>query len=98
MTNNWTAQESERSLIIQNCLGWEGLRFNTLNNVEQEKYWLYTRLLELPSDKFKPQFNELILFLQNVKLTSDKIKILKGGWAISEYMQMNAVIQKKIEN
>ena len=52
MTNNYHTQESERVLIILNCLDWEGIRFViTLNDIVQEKCRTGMGLFEVLSNK-----------------------------------------------
>ena len=68
MTNSYNTQKSEHVLIVLNWLGWEGLSFvQTLNDEEQVKCRTSMGLLEVFSEKFKPQHNERILSLKYCK-------------------------------
>ena len=92
MTNSYKMQDNKKVIIIINCLGRRGLKFmQRLNDEELEKCKITMGLFEIPSEKFKPQPSETISSLKDCK-----VGMLKSGWAISEWRQMNVSIKEQM--
>ena len=72
--------QAERVAITKNWLGRQGLKLlETPTQAEQEKC-ITVSLFETLSNKFKPQYNENIKFLQFHKI-GNIMKMQKNGWA-----------------
>ena len=75
MINNYNIQESMKVPIILNLPSREGLRFvETLNDQEKQQCKTGTGLFKIKCDKFKCQYNKVILSLQYCKLTRKQNK------------------------
>ena len=61
--------DTEKVPIVKNWLWRVALQFiQTIMTLEQEACKTVERLFDTPSEKYKPQYTETILLLQNCKL------------------------------
>ena len=92
LTNSYNIKESEKVPIIINLLDCEGLRpIQTLNDNKKENFKTSAWLVQMLTEKIKPQHNETILLLQYSKL------IREGKEVADKWMDFLSIKENECE-
>ena len=91
----YNAPQAEQLVMAKNWLGRKGLQFiELLTEAEKDRCDTLEGLLEILTDKFRPQFNEMIKSLLFHKLIRHNRENAENGWEDYDYLQYNVTIKK----